>query len=183
MAAANKTPITRAIGADLLAASEVDFTRPVYLVKLLFPGQTRYVSTGIQVTFESDIYIEGQVSVKTFSWNMDGTQQGAIELSNEANAASALVLGATTNDIPIEIYVAYQLTATTVTVPQLYVSGVMDGGDVKPDFTTIQVVSTTARESYIPNRYHTALEGFNWLPVDGEVIVWGTEAFVLRNIS
>ena len=182
MAAPNKTPITRPVATDLLDASAVDFTRPIYLVKMLFPGGSRFLSTGPQVTFETNNYIEGQVSVKTFSWNMDGTQQGSIELSNEANAASALVLGSTTNDIPIEIYITYQLTASTFTVPQMYITGVMDGGDIKPDKATIQVVSTNAQSAFLPNRYHTPLEGFNWLPVDGEVITWGTEAFVLRNI-
>lgn len=173
--------VARDLTAGVLTELAIDFTRPVYLVKMLFPSATRYVSTGVQITFDSDIYIEGQVTVKTFQWTSDGVQTGSILLSNENDAASALVLGSTVNDIEIEIYKTYLINGGGNTTPVLYVRGVMDGADIGAASTKITVVSTTARAAFLPNRYHTAAEGFSWLPVEGEVIMWGTEVFYLQS--
>ena len=106
-------PISRVLPADAQTEIAIDFTRPVYLVEMLFPSGTLYLSTGPQITYNSNIYQEGQVSVGSFSWNSDGTQTGEITLSNENNAASALILGNTVNDVVINIYKTY-LTPTTI---------------------------------------------------------------------
>ncbi len=158
----------------------IDFTRPVYLVKMLFTGSIVHVSSNIQIVFDSDTYIEGQVAVGSFTWNANGAQQGRIILSNEGNSASALILGGTINDVPIEIYKTYLISGGGNTAPQLWVKGVMNGSKVGASRSSIDVLSTTASTSFIPSRYHTVAEGHNWLPVDGEVITWGEELFLLR---
>jgi hypothetical protein len=140
------------------------------------------MSTGPQITFENDVYIEGQVSVSTFKWDEAGRQNGSIRLSNEGNSASALILNSTTNDIGIEIYATYLIAGGGNTDPQLYVRGVMDGGDIQPNEAIVNVVSTTSQTAFLPNRYHTIDEGFNYLPIEGEVIIWGEEVFELRSI-
>jgi hypothetical protein len=173
--------VVRNISAESQAEIAIDFTRPVFLVKMLIPGQPRYVSSGVQITHGGDIYIEGQVSVGSFQWTADGVQTGSITLSNEANAASALILGSTINDIDIEIYKTYLIAGGGNTSPQMYVRGVMDGADIDPEEARVTIVSTTARAAFLPNRYHTAAEGFSWLPVDGEVITWGNEIFLLQS--
>lgn len=175
--------VVRDLAADNLTEIAIDFTRPVYLVKMLLPAGSRYVSSGPQIVFNTDTYIEGQVSVGSFSWTADGVQEGKIILSNEANAASALILGATINDVAIEIYKTYLIAAGGNTTPVLYVSGVMDGATIGASESSVNVVSTTAQTAFLPPRYHTPAEGFNWLPIDGEVITWGTEVFVLRRLT
>ena len=173
--------VIRTLPVDAVAETEIDFTRPVFLVKMLFPSASRFVSTGPQITYDGDIYIAGQVSVKTFQWTSDGVQTGHIVLSNEANAASALILGSTVNDIAVEIYKTYLIAGGGNSTPVLYVSGVMDGATIGPSDSKITVVSTTARAAFLPNRYHTVAENFNWLPVDGEVISWGSEVFLMQS--
>lgn len=173
-------PIKRDLPQAVVDETAIDFTRPVFLVKMLFPAQTRWVSSGPQITFDSDIYIEGQVSVGSFQWDADGSQRGSIILSNEANAASALVLSGTVNDIEVEIFKTYLIAGGGNTAPQFYVKGSLDGASVGAKESVIQVVTTTAGTAFIPNRYHTPSEGFNWLPVDGEVITWGGESFELK---
>lgn len=175
--------VTRNLPASALTEIAIDFTRPVFLVKMKFPAQERYVSTNVQITFEGNIYIEGQVSVGSFEWTSDGVQQGSIALSNEANSASALILGSTINDIEVEIYKTYLIAGGGNTTPVMFVRGVMDGADIGPDEAVIDVVSSTAQTAFLPNRYHTVHEGFNWLPVEGEVITWGSEVFVLQSRS
>lgn len=158
----------------------IDFTRPVYLVQLVVPSGTRYLSTGPEITFETNDYIEGQVSVNSFSWDADGSQRGSLTLSNEGNAASALVLGGTLNDLECIIYKTYLIAAGGNTTPQFYMRGSLDETNISAARVRVEVVSTNAKTSFLPNRYHTIAEGFNWLPVDGERVIWGSEVFVLQ---
>jgi len=173
-------PITRPLAAPILTEIAIDFTRPVYLVKMLFPAATTFMSTGPQITFSSDIYIEGQISVLTVEWNADGGQSGVLRLSNENNAASALLLTGTVNGVLVEVYKTYLISGGGNTAPEMYIKGTMDGADIGADSSTVNILSTTSKTAFVPNRYHTAAEGFNWLPIDGEIITWGDEVFVLR---
>ncbi len=173
-------PITRPLGAGILTEIAIDFTRPVYLVKMLFPAATTFMSSGPQITFDSDIYIEGQISVETVEWNADGGQSGVLRLSNENNAASALLLAGTVNDVIVEVYLTYLISGGGNTAPEMYIKGSMDGAEIEADSATVNILSTTSQTAFIPNRYHTAAEGFNWLPVDGEIITWGEEVFILK---
>lgn len=173
-------PIVRNLPADALTEIAIDFTRPVYLVKMLLPTGTRYLSTGPQITFDSNLYIEGQVSVSTITWNSDGSQSGRLLLSNEANAASALLLAGTLNDVIVEIFKTYLISGGGNTAPQLYIRGSMDGAVIGASSSRVNILSTTAQTAFVPNRYHTVAEGFNWLPIEGEVITWGDEVFLLQ---
>lgn len=172
--------VVRALDAETQAEVAIDFTQPVYLVKMLFPAGDVYVSSGKQITFEGNIYIEGQVSVGTVRWDANGRQSGEIVLSNEDNAATALILGTSVNDIQIEIYQTYLLPGGGNTQPQTYLKGSMDGSKVGASSSTVRVLSTASETGFVPNRYYTAAEGFSWLPIDGETIVWGGEVFVLQ---
>jgi len=172
--------IERDLPSDVLTEIAIEFTRPVYLVKMIFPAETKYLSTRGQISYDGDNYIEGQVSVGTVEWNADGSQSGSITLSNEANAASALLLGTSANDMVVEIFKTYLKAAGGNTAPQVYIKGSLDGSDIGVSKSVLDILSTTAATAFIPNRYHTADEGFNWLPVDGEVVAWGDEMFVLR---
>jgi hypothetical protein len=99
--------VKRALTTEVQTEVAIDFTRPVFLVEMQFPSGTVYLSSGPQITYDSNVYQEGQVSVGSFTWNSDGTQQGTIVLSNENNAASALILNGTVNDVVINIYKTY----------------------------------------------------------------------------
>ena len=170
----------RNLPGDALTEIAIDFTRPVYLVDMQFPAGNQYLSTGPQITYDGNVYSEGQVTVRSFQWESDGSQSGDIELSNESNAASALILNGTVNDVGIVIYKTYLIAGGGNTTPVVYVSGVMDGSDVNPSNARVGVLSTASKTAFVPNRYHTVNEGFNWLPVSGEKITWGDEVFVLQ---
>lgn len=175
--------IRRGLSPDAVQQIAIDFTRPVYLVKMLFPAGTTYLSTGPQITFEDNVYQEGQVRVGSFVWNSDGSQQGTVTLSNENNAASALILNGTVNDVVIEIYKTYLIANGGNTTPFLYVRGSMDGSEVGYSDCRVGVLSTTAQTGTIPNRYFIVQQGFNWLPVEGEKITWGDEVFILQEAN
>ncbi len=172
--------VERNLPAAVKTELAIDFTRPVFLVKMKFDTGEQYVSSGPQITFETNVYIEGQVSVGTFVWDADGSQSGMITLSNEANAASALILGNNVNDIGVEIFKTYMIAGGGNTAPQFYVRGSLDGSKIGASKATLRVLSTSSETGFVPNRYYTVAEGFSWLPIDGEVITWGTEVFQLR---
>ena len=172
--------IERNLPGDVPAQLDIDYTRPVYLCELRFPAATIYLSTGPQIDFGGNTYQEGQVYVDTFRWNPDGSQAGEIILSNENNAASALILNGTVNDVEIIIYKTYLISGGGNTTPTVYVRGSMDGSEVGYDRSRIGVLSTSSQTGFIPNRYYTINEGFNWLPVEGEKITWGDEVFILQ---
>jgi len=96
-------PVVRDLPQDTQDELEIDFTRPVYLVKMIFDSGTVYLSSSIQITFDGDVYIEGQVSVGTVSWDESGSQTGSLILSNENDAATALILGNSVNDVLIGV--------------------------------------------------------------------------------
>lgn len=172
--------VVRVLPASDKVEIEIDFTRPVYLVKMLFSTGTVHMSSGQQITFEGNIYIAGQVSVGTIRANASGQQSGDIVLSNENNSATALILGNSVNDVLIEIYQTYIISAGGNTHPQMYLKGSMDGARVGPSSSRVRVLSTASETGFVPSRYYTAAEGFNWLPIDGEIIIWNGEVFVLQ---
>lgn len=172
--------IVRNLPAAVKTELAIDFTRPVFLVKMQFASGTQYLSSGPQITFDSNVYSQAQISVGTFAWDSDGTQRGEILISNENNAASALILGNNVNDVAIDIYQTYLLSAGGNTDPQLYVRGSLDGSKIGDSRSSISVLSTNSQTGFAPSRYFTADEGFNWLPIDGEVITWNGEVFQLR---
>lgn len=172
--------VIRNLPGDVLPEIAIDFTRPVYLVRMFFLDGTRFLSSGPQITFNSDVYIEGQISVGTVSWDSDGAQVGQLTMSNENNAASALILGGGINDIIVEIYQTYLISGGGNTTPTFYLKGSLDGSRVEPSSVTLRILSTSSETGFVPNRYYTAAEGFNWLPIDGEIITWGNEVFTLR---
>ncbi len=172
--------ISRVIGTDTATEIGIDLTRPVFLVKMSFDTADQFMSSGAQITFDSDVYVEGQVKVSTFTWNSDGVQTGKVSIHNENNVAAALILNEGVNDVPISIYLTYMIAAGGNTTPELVVAGSMDGGSLTSAMLSIRVLSTNAAAQFIPNRYYTDVEGFNHLPVDGSIITWGGETFELR---
>ncbi len=173
--------ISRVIAIDTQTEIAIDFTRPVFLVRMDFPTASQFMSTGPQITLDSNVYVEGQVSVSTFTWSADGVQRGAISIHNEQNAAAALILNEGVNDIPISIYLTYMIAGGSEnSTPELLVAGVMNGGNLTPEKLVISVLSTKSAAQFIPNRYYSSAEAFNHLPVDGSVITWGNEKFTLQ---
>lgn len=174
--------IKRDIAADLQTEIANDFTRPVYLVEMQFDAGSAYMSTGPQISFGGNIYAEGQVSVGTFVWNGEGQQQGNIRVFNENNSAAALVLNNGINEVPILIYKTYLIAAGGNTVPELMISGIMNGAQLNASSAEISVLSSKSSANFIPNRYYTEAEGFNFLPEDDQVVFWNGEYFVLEQM-
>lgn len=173
--------ISRAIGADTDTEIAIDFTRPVFLVKMEFDTATQYVSSGPLISFESNTYVEGQVHVGTFTWDGDGNQSGKVKIYNENNSAASLMLNEGVNDIPITIYLTYMIAGGGGnTTPELLVAGTMNGGSLNAKELIISVLSTKVAGQFLPNRYYTIAEGFNHMPIDGSSIMWGGEKFILE---
>ena len=172
--------IKRTIPADVETEVVKQHTVPFFIVKMEFVAATSYMSEAQTVTFETNVYLEGAIKVGTFSWSPDGVQKGSVELLNENNAATALVLNNTVQDVPVTIYQVYSLTPTTNTTPVLYSKGVLSGSNIRPEKSVLGVLTSKAETDFAPRDFFTIEEGFNWLPPTGTVVTWADEKYVLE---
>ena len=177
------TTVKRSIPTNVETVLDDQQTQPFHIVKMEFASATSYLSESQQVTFEGNIYSEGAIAVRSFTWGPDGTQAGAIALLNENDAATALVLNNTVQDVPVSIYKVYSTGPSTNTDPVLMVKGVMSGSNIQPSQSIIGVITSSAETEFAPREFYTIAEGFNWLPPTGTVVQWGGEKYVLSGIE
>jgi len=169
----------RLITSELAEEIAKGHTEPFKLVRIDFDAAPQYLSEGGTVEFEGNTYVGGGVQVGTFVWTPDLTQVGTVELLNELNAATAIILNNQVLDTPVTIYETYR-TDTGFAEPTVIVKGVLDSPTITPTSSTLRVLASTSLSNIVPRRYHTVDEGFNHLPIAGSVISWGGEKFVLE---
>ncbi len=175
--------VQRTVPANVQTEIVKQQTQPFHIVKIEFDTATSYLSETQAVTFETNVYQEGAISVRSFSWGPDGTQVGSIALLNENDAATALVLNNIVQDVPISIYKVYSTGPSTNTDPVLIVKGVMSGSNIQPSQSVLGVITSTAETEFAPRDFYTIEEGFNWLPPTGTVVQWNGEKYVLVGIE
>lgn len=175
--------VQRTIPANVQTEMVKQQTRPFFIVKIEFESATSYLSEAQAVTFESNAYLEGAIKVRSFTWTPNGTQEGSIALLNENDAATALVLNNVIQDVPISIYKVYSTGPSTNTDPVLLIKGVMNGSDIRPAYSVLGVLTSTAETEFAPRSFYTIEEGFNWLPPVGTVVQWNGEKYVLEGIE
>ncbi|HEY0818994.1 MAG TPA: hypothetical protein VGD46_09465 [Rhizobacter sp.] len=126
------------------------------------------------------LYGAGQIDVGTMTWDPDAGQTGEIELFNDRNAAVAIVLANGVAEVPCTVYDCYLRTNGRPTAPLVTVKGVLTDSDITPTSAIVTVATVKAGVEYIPNRYCTPAEGFNWLPPDGAQVTWGGELYIFE---
>ena len=163
-------------------STEIDnqHTKPFYIVKMEFAGGTQYRSEAQQVSYGGQTYLAGNVKVGQFSHNSDAGQSGSISLLNENDYAADLGLDETVQDVPIEIYLVYSTGPSTNTDPVLYVRGYLSGATITPAETTFAVMTSRATTEFVPSKFHTIEEGFNWLPPSGLIVQWNGEKYMIE---
>jgi hypothetical protein len=177
------TIVQRTIPSNLEAVLGDQHTEPFNIVKIEFEAATQYLSESREVTFETNEYLEGAITVGKFRWGPDGTQSGTISLLNENNAASALILSNTIQDIPITIYEVYATGPSSNSDPTIVVTGVMSGSSLNPKEAVVQVLTSKGDTEFVPSAFYTIEEGYNWLPPVGTVVQWNGEKYVLQGIE
>lgn len=116
---------------------------------------------------------------------LDLAGAGTYDKTYTSRTTHAIVLGAT-------------LTAEMSAGAQIYIQGPGMAGaygatDVVPLFSgvtneieldekrvTLTMLPQSSKTQYVPNRYITKYNHFNWLPQTGTQIVWGNETFILE---
>lgn len=172
--------VSRSIAGDTLTHVGGQHTRPFCLVRMTFGGEVIHLSEAGQVVWNGDTYVEGAVRVGTFSWTPDGDQEGTVELTNENNSASSLILNYGSVEVPVDIWLAHLDASGTLVTPELVVTGVLDGADIAPASTVCSVVTGRAKTEYLPYKTFTKAAGFNFLPKRGTIITWNNEKYVLE---
>jgi hypothetical protein len=170
--------VRRNVATSQMEAVVAQHTRPVDLVHLGFAGQDQYLSSGSQVTWEGNNYLEGMVRVGNFSWTPDGEHNGSVTLLNENNAAASLVLSLGVRDVPVDVYKAHLDATGAVVGAELVFSGVIESDEISYGEVTLQVSVSRSRHEYVPNSYFVRRTNYlTRMPRPGRLIRWGTETY------
>lgn len=172
--------VRRTLPGTLQARVSDDHTRPVYLVSIYFAPGTEYMSSGPQVVSGGNTYLEGAVRVGSLQWTPDGGQEGRIYLSNESNAAAALVLANSLDEVQVDVAKVYLDAAGTPSDPEILVRGYASGFELTADEAAVDVVTARHDTALVPSRFFSEEFGFTHLPPAGKVIYWNGDRYELE---
>lgn len=120
--------------------------------------------------------------------NLDFTGTGTYNKTFTSRTTNSLVLGATLTSalsVGTQIYIAGPgITGTygsTDVIPLF--NGVVNEIELDEKRVTVTMLSQSAKTQYVPNRYITKYNNFNWLPKTGTIIIWGNETFILEKAT
>ena len=65
-------------------------------------------------------------------------------------------------------------------VPKQIISGVIGGNSLNPKEAKLTVVQDKYDTEFVPYKFYTQEQGFDYLPPAGTIIVWGAETFLLE---
>lgn len=139
-------------------------TEPAYLIEILDDPAITW-TTGAAVTWDSKDWVPAGASVP--SVNEGGA---TIQLRNDNNSGSALVLNNTLRDLAVRIYLFYNGDAEEV------FRGYCSHSSVRKMFVTIECLPNRSQNALVPRR-RVAPPTFNHLPKPGEVIRWSGEYY------
>ena len=183
MAGAIRTLLDGTVAAEVAKTH----TRPVNLVRIDFTTSTVFLSEEGELTHDFGLgegpvtFLDGAVTVGSFSWNTEGEQVGKLMLLNEKSSASDLALESdTTAGSEVTIYQTYIKADGSHTIPEIMVTGVLDGCEIGADASTFTIYTSAASTEFIPALYYSSSFGFKNLPAPGTVISWNGERFVLE---
>jgi hypothetical protein len=175
------TRIVRDVDASVLAAIGDDHTKPIHLVKLEFAGPTfYYLSTEDTIVFDTNTYVGGLTNVSQVSWTIDGSQHCSIEIYNEEDFAADIVFGNVFAGATATVWLTHRKHDNTLATPVLYAVGSCDDIELSPESATFVITALQLRTRFVPNRYFTVAEGFNWLPPENTVIIWNGAKYLLE---
>ena len=164
--------MSRTIDSGLSSELTADVTRPLYLLYLGFNTPLR-LSSRKDISWGGYLWSSKGFEVNGFSWGAGGAQSGTIRLPNESNDMTAVVLGETTADKQVKLWVTYLDTDGNIVTPEEYAIGVMDGVTAGLDYVDLDVILSNSVRGTALRKRITAAEGFNFLPAPGTKITWG----------
>jgi hypothetical protein len=152
-------------------------TEPIILVELGFTSVLRYSSRS-DVTWNGLHWSGGRLAGKApfnFRTTQTGDVVGAVNLVNNDNAISAIVLNETARGKNCKIWYLYGVAPYAVGDAQEIFNGDMDGATLA-DIATIELISTGARDQWTP-RILFSPEFFNHMLPAGSEVAWGNYVF------
>lgn len=149
---------------EFAAGLAAHITQPVYLIAL-FTDTPFYWTTGVEDDWDGETWVPNAAKVLQLS------ERGAtIELRNDDNSGSTLVLNNTLRDKECRIYLHYNGDAEEM------FRGYCSDSSVNLMSARIQVLPNRSQNALIPRR-RVAAPTFTHLPRPGEIIRWDNEYF------
>jgi hypothetical protein len=173
--------MSRTVAGDTQAQLTSQSVRPFHIAEIEFGTGTVYLSEGKEITFNSNNFLDGTLTVGDIGWDNAGMQVGRISLADYDGSTLALMLTNQIADTPINLWLTYGTAGTGFTTPILVAKGTLNPISITEDEIVLEITPVNINTEFFPRRYCTKGEGFNYLPKSGTVVEWGEEKFELVN--
>jgi hypothetical protein len=171
--------MSRTLAGTTASGVSAAVTLPGYFVQIAFNGgaNTVYWSSRGTLTWNAQSWTAYDVQVTGLTTDGGGSAlNGTLVVGNHDLAAGALVLLYGVSGVAITVWAYYGDSAPGAGDPVKVFEGVGDNADIPEDgpvrITMQQSGGTTL---YCPRTYMTPENGFNWLPTEGQLVVWNGE--------
>jgi len=173
--------MARELSAAFTTALSAPVTVPGYLIEIGFAAPFR-LCTRTTITWNSLTWSRWGAELRGFV--TDGAQSvvgGALILENTDNTISTLILAEGIAERSIKIWQIYGETPGVIDALYL-MEGVGDGAriDINNRRVEISVMQAGGVTLYTPRLYITRENGFQAIPVNGTLISWAGENYVLE---
>ena len=156
--------------------------RPFAIAAIAFPDGVEYLSEGPAVTYLSNSYLEGRVAIGGINWQDSAKQTGTLEYlaAQDSNRCEDLMLDYILIDVAVDIYLVHKLVDNSLTTPVLFARGYCSGATLNDRSITMTLEVGRSKNTFVPRRYFSPSEGFNWLPREGSSIFWNGQKHILK---
>lgn len=173
--------VIRDVASDTLLEAAKVHVEPYHLVSIVTTGGTLYYSDGQETVFGGNTYIVSGVKVDPMTWSGTGKQTGSITLMNDdMNIEIAIILSTGVADAPVKVWKTYRTGVGTYTTPVLMLDGFLDSSEITPEEVRITILSSNSTTVFVPNRYFTKDEGFNFVPKPGSTVTVANDVFLFE---
>jgi hypothetical protein len=170
----------RTLPANHLQQIQSAVQQPAYLIELYLPQGNAFFSTFGNATWRGKVYSAGGIKVSGIQTGQGATKQVSITISNSGFAWSQLFLAQTPSNSVVKIYKMLGSTPYQDSDAYLVFSGVVADVPDLVNFVTLNCVTANATTLTVPN-ITIGLPFFNFMPTDGQQIIWGGSKYVLRS--
>lgn len=151
-------------------------TEPVILVELGFETVLRYASSQ-NVTWNGQLWTAGRLASGRpldLRATPAGNLAGSLALMNHDNTISSLIFSEGARGKSCKIWYLYGTAPYDVDDAQLMFSGLIDGGSIN-DVVSFDLISTEARDQFVPRLTFNAELFPHMLPAESEIEWHGTK--------
>jgi len=153
--------------------------QPIYLIELYLPQGNVFISTFGPVAWRGKQYVQTSCKVSGIQTGQGATKQVSITLTNNLFTWSTLFLQQSPSNSVVKIYKLLGTAPYQDGDAYLIFNGIIADIPDLVNYVTFNCVTANATTLTVPN-ITIGLPYFNFMPADGQQILWGGEKYILR---